>query len=65
MDAKIKMRQYVTFLKPRKCDAADIKCFTVGPYQEEESLLQTEIPRLVLIRLQTCNKPSFMPINTL
>ena len=65
MNAKIKMRQYDTFLKPRNFDATDIKCFTVGPYQEEESLLQTEIQRLVLIRLQTCNNPSFMHINTL
>ena len=29
MNAKIKMRHYVTFIKPRNFDAADIKCFTV------------------------------------
>ena len=29
MNAKIKMRQYVIFIKPRKFDTANIKCFTV------------------------------------
>ena len=29
MTAKIKMRQYGIFVKPRNFDTADIKCFTV------------------------------------
>ena len=29
MTAKIKMRQYVIFIKPQKFDTADIYCFTV------------------------------------
>ena len=28
--AKIKMRQYVIFIEPRKFDTADIQCFTVS-----------------------------------
>ena len=29
MNANIKIRQYVIFIKPRKFGTADIKCFTV------------------------------------
>ena len=34
MNAKIKMRQYVIFIKPQKFNTIDIKCFAV-PWSRE------------------------------
>ena len=35
MTAKIKIRQYIIVIEPRKSDTADIKCFTVSKTPKE------------------------------
>ena len=53
MNAKTEMRHYISFIKPRKFNIADIKCFTVCLILQQSKMLDISCAILLWCLLVT------------